>query len=192
MELLSLQSIGSPIVLLCFLLGGFFIVVITIYNGLVAKRNMVRNTFSSIDVNLKKRSELIPNLVETVKSYAQHEQEVLVSAIELRNKLNHASSQQERMKLEGAVSPAVNKLFGLAESYPDLKSHENFLNLQRTLTEIEEQISASRRAYNAAVMAQNNAVESFPSNIIANVFAFKPHEFFEIPESERFNPEVNF
>lgn len=169
-----------------------FLASVIIYNGLVAKRNMVRNTFSSIDVNLKRRRDLIPNLVETVKAYAKHEKEVFTKAIELRNSLKGTSDQSQRMQLEREVRPVMNKLFALAEAYPELESHENFLNLQRNLTEVEEQISASRRAYNAAVMAQNNAVESFPSNLIAKAFSFQPHEFFEIPESERFSPKVDF
>ena len=168
------------------------LVLIIIYNGLVGKRNMVRNAFSSIDVNLKKRADLIPNLVETVKAYASHEQETLTRVIELRNRIQESTDDAERFRLEGQLGPQMGKLFALSESYPDLKSNENFLNLQRTLTEVEEQISAARRAYNAAVLDINNAVETFPSNLIANAFGFTRHDFFEANESDRGNVDVKF
>ncbi|NNE90386.1 MAG: LemA family protein [Verrucomicrobiales bacterium] len=172
------------------LFGGLFFVIV--YNGLVGKRNMVRNAFSSIDVNLKKRADLVPNLVSTVKGYAKHEQETLTRVIELRNRISEAKDDSERFRLEGQLGPEMGRLFALSESYPELRSNENFLNLQRNLTEIEEQISAARRAYNAAVLEMNNAVESFPSNIIANMFHFVRHDFFEASESDRASQQVGF
>jgi len=166
------------------------IFVIVTYNSLVAKRNMVRNGFSSIDVNLKKRTDLIPNLVKTVKAFAAHEKGVLTEVTELRSRIQEASSTGERLQLESQMTPMIGKVFALSESYPELKSNENFLHLQRTLNELEEQISAARRAYNAAVMENNNAIESFPSNLIANNFNFKAEAFFEITEVERAVPET--
>lgn len=180
----------DPLVLLIGIVVVLALFVMAVYNGLVAKRNMVRNTFSSIDVNLKKRTDLIPNLVKTVKAFAAHEKETLTQVIEMRNRIEGASDQGERLQLESQITPMIGKIFALSESYPDLKSNTNFLDLQRTLTEVEEQLSASRRAYNAAVMEQNTAIESFPSNMVANSFGFKISEFFEIAEVERAVPET--
>lgn len=168
--------------------GGAFIglVLIFIYNSLVAKRNMVRNAFSSIDVNLRKRHDLIPNLVETVKAYASHEKETFTRLIEARQKAgSHDITEKERLRIEEQIGPQVQRVIALAEDYPELRSSDHFLNLQRNLTEVEEQISAARRAYNAAVYEINNAVESFPSNLIANAFGFQRHDFFEAHESAR-------
>ena len=177
-----------------FILIGFVVLIAIFigatYNGLVSKRNMVRNSFSSIDVNLKKRTDLIPNLVKTVKAFAAHEKGVLTEVTELRSRIQEASSTGERLQLESQMTPMIGKVFALSESYPELKSNENFLQLQRTLNEVEEQISAARRAYNGSVMEYNNSIESFPSNIIANNFNFKVEEFFEIQESERAVPET--
>lgn len=162
------------------------IMLITIYNGLVYKRNRVRNAFSSIDVNLRKRHDLIPSLVETVKGYATHEQETLTRLIEARQKIVGGDLEEsERLRIEESIGPRMQRLVAVAESYPELRSSEHFLNLQRNLTEVEEQISASRRAYNAAVFDINNAVESFPSNFVADTFGFRRHDFFEISGGER-------
>lgn len=161
-----------------------------VYNGLVAKRNMVRNTFSSVDVNLKKRADLIPNLVAAVKGYAQHEMELFTQAIELRNSLKESLNPSERFQLEEQVNPVMENLYAVAENYPEIKADEQFLHLQRNLTEVEEQLSASRRAYNAAVMTQNTAVESFPSNLIAKAFHFQPYDYFSVTNQERVRPKV--
>lgn len=162
------------------------IVIAGIYNGLVSKRNMVRNAFSSIDVNLRKRHDLIPNLVETVKGYAKHEQETLTAVIEARNQAASGNlSESQRLQVESQLGGGVQRLIALSESYPDLRSNENFLNLQRNLTEIEEQISAARRAYNAAVLEINYAVETFPSNLFAAAFGFQRHDFFEASADAR-------
>lgn len=178
-----------PLGLLLFV--GLFIIVL--YNGLVTKRNMVRNAFSTIDVMLKKRHELIPNLVETVKGFASHEQETFQKVISLRNQATAPGiSEAERLKVEGQIGPQVGRLLALAEAYPDLKSSDQFLNLQRNLTEVEEQISAARRAYNGAVLAINNAVEAFPSNIVATKFGFKKHDFFETDDGTRESVSIEF
>tara|TARA_R110000850_G_scaffold242592_2_gene367347 strand:+ start:1744 stop:2301 length:558 start_codon:yes stop_codon:yes gene_type:complete len=167
------------------------LILIVIYNGLVSKRNMARNAFSSIDVNLRKRHDLIPTLVNTVKGYAKHEQETLTSLVEARNQAASGNlSEKQRLRLEEQIAPRVQRLMALAESYPELRSSDHFLNLQRNLTEVEEQISASRRAYNATVFEINTSVESFPSNLIANAFGFKRHDFFEASGSTRSSVEV--
>jgi LemA protein len=175
------------------ILGILLIVVISIYNGLVVKRNQVRNAFSSIDVNLRKRHDLIPALVETVKGFATHEQETLTRLVEARNQIHDTNlSESERLRVEETIGPGMQHLVALAEGYPELRSNTQFLHLQRNLTEIEEQISAARRAYNAAVFEINTAVESFPSNILASAFGFERHHFFEAAADARDNVNVKF
>lgn len=162
------------------------------YNNLVYKRNRVRNAFSSIDVNLRKRHDLIPSLVETVKGYANHERETLTRLVEARRQIADGElTESQRLRVEETIGPQVQRLLAVAESYPDLKSNDHFLNLQRNLTEVEEQISAARRAYNAAVFEINNAVESFPSNFVANSFGFSRHDFFEIASEQRESVNVD-
>lgn len=174
------------------ILGVLLIVLISIYNGLVAKRNRVRNAFSSIDVNLRKRHDLIPSLVETVKGFAQHEQETLTRLVEARRRVHDPGlSERERLQLEETIGPGMKHLIAVAESYPELRSNAHFLHLQRNLTEIEEQISAARRAYNAAVFEINTAVESFPSNLIASLFGFVPHHFYEAGAEARESVRVD-
>lgn len=165
--------------------------VVVIYNGLVYKRNRVRNAFSSIDVNLRKRFDLIPALVETVKGFAKHEEALFTRLVEARNRIGSGElNESQRLRLEEEIGPAVRRVLAVAEDYPELRSGTHFLNLQRNLTEIEEQISAARRAYNAAVFEINNAVESFPSNLVAGTFGFRCHDFFEADAGER--APVNF
>lgn len=173
--------------------GGFFLLVLILtYNGLVAKRNMVRNAFSTIDVNLRKRHDLIPALVETVKGFARHEETTLTRLIEARQQIRSGElSGAERLRKEEEIGPGMHRLIALAEDYPELRSNEHFLHLQRSLTEIEEQISAARRAYNGAVYEINNAVESFPSNIIAGIFGFQRHDFFEAAADARRSVDVD-
>jgi len=168
------------------------IFLIATYNSLVYKRNRVRSAFSSIDVNLRKRHDLIPSLVETVKGYAKHEQETLTRLVEARRQIEDGElTESQRLRVEESIGPRVQRLLAVAESYPELKSNEHFLNLQRNLTEVEEQISAARRAYNAAVFEINNAVESFPSNFVANSFGFSRHDFFEIASDQRESANVD-
>ena len=162
------------------------LVLVFLYNGLVAKRNMARNAFSSIDVNLRKRHDLIPALVETVRGFAKHEETTFTRLIEARQQAQRGDlSESERLRLEEEIGPRLQRLIAVAEDYPELRSSRHFLNLQRNLTEIEEQISAARRAYNAAVLDINNAVESFPTNLIAGAFGFRRHDFFEATDSAR-------
>lgn len=181
--------------LMFLLLGGgaLLIAVIVIYNGLVTKRNMVRNAFSTIDVNLRKRHDLIPNLVETVKAYAAHEKDTFTELSEARNRAQSGNlSDSERLREEEKIGPRVNRLLAVAEAYPELRSNRQFLNLQRNLSEVEEQLSAARRAYNAAVFDNNNAVETFPGVFFAQTFNFKRQYFFEASGNERASKNVKF
>ncbi len=161
---------------------------VIIYNGFISRRNAMRNAFASIDVQLRKRWDLIPNLVETVKGFAKHEKEVLASVIAARNA---APGSGERFAKEDEVSAGVGRLLAVAERYPDLKSNEQFLLLQRNLTEVESQISASRRAFNSAVTDWNEGVEAFPGLLFAKAFNFERADWFEARVSERENVEVS-
>jgi LemA protein len=168
------------------------IVLAVIYNSFVYKNNMVKNIFSTIDVLLKKRYDLIPNLVETVEGYAKHEERVFTKITELRNKAVHPQiSDDEKIDLDAEVTGEMRQLLAVVENYPELKADKNFLNLQTTLTEIEDQISAARRAYNAAVTDFNNSCEMFPANIFANMFGFKCKTLFRITDAERKNINVS-
>ena len=149
------------------------VVVASGYNSLVSLRNKVKDQWSQIDVQLKKRADLIPNIVETVKGYAKHEKETLEGVIKARNALNTASSVEEEMAANNQITGALNKLFALSEAYPELKANENFMSLQKDLKDVEEKISYARQFYNDTVMTYNNKVQMFPSNIIASLFGFK-------------------
>ena len=163
------------------------------YNGLVASRNRVKDQWSQIDVQLKKRADLIPNIVETVKVYAKHEKETLEDVVKARNALNTASTVEDEMKANNQITGALNKLFALSEAYPELKANENFMSLQRDLKDIEDKISYARQFYNDSVMTYNNKVQMFPTNIIANIFNFKESKFFEIEnEKDKETPKVSF
>ena len=165
---------------------------ITSYNGLVRLRNMVKDQWAQIDVLLKRRADLIPNLVETVKGYAKHESGTLEAVIAARNKAVNAKGAEDEMKANGELTGALNKLFALAESYPDLKANTNFMDLQNNLKETEDKISYARQFYNDAVLKYKNKLEVFPSNIVAGIFGFKPEPFFEATDSEKETPQVKF
>ena len=165
------------------------------YNGLVKARQMVEEAWSGIDVQLKRRADLIPNLVETVKGYASHEQDTLNEVTEMRARAQSipASDVAGRGAAEGMLSMALGKLIAVAEAYPDLKANENFLELQRALDKTEGEIQMSRRYYNGAVRVLNVMVESFPSNFIASTFKFFKAEYFEMENpADRQNPQVSF
>ena len=166
--------------------------VISAYNGLIKLRNKVDDQASQIDVQLKRRFDLIPNLVETVKGYTKHEKETLEGVVKARNAYNTAGSLEDQLKADGELTKAMNKLFALAEAYPDLKANENFTKLQDELTSIEEKIVYSRQFYNDSVLKLNNKIEMFPSNIIAGMFNFKKRQFFEASSEERQNVQVKF
>jgi LemA protein len=165
---------------------GIFLIII--YNSLIGARNAVETSFGSIDAMLKKRYDLIPNLVETVKVYMKHEKETLSQLTELRTKVTSGNlSTDEKVGLENQLSGMMRTVMVAVENYPDLKASEQFTMLQRSWNEAEEQISAARRAYNSAVMQYNNTVEKFPSNLVASIFNHKRKPVFEIPEVERQN-----
>ncbi|MGI9400070.1 MAG: LemA family protein [Rhizobiaceae bacterium] len=168
---------------------------VSLYNKLVRLRQMVSEGWSGIEVQLKRRADLIPNLLETVKGYMKHEKELLEEVTRLRTASVAAGSAGpgERGKIEGALSGALGRLMAVAENYPDLKANENFADFQQALENTEDEISLSRRYYNGSVRNNNIAVESFPSNLIANRFGFSAAEFFEIEdESDRATPKVSF
>jgi len=166
---------------------------IVIYNRLVRNRNLVEEGWSGIDVQLKRRANLIPNLVEAVKGYMGQERGVLTRVTELRAQSLAARTPGEQGQAEGQLGRALANLFAVAEGYPDLKSSQNFLDLQGQLSELEEQIQLSRRYYNGAVRNLNILIESFPSNLVAGAFRFIQAEFFELEEAaDRAVPEVRF
>ena len=157
----------------------------------MSRRNSVRNAFASIDVQLKKRWDLVPNLVETVKAYAEHEQEVFESVIQARHGVESSEvGTSTRFGYEQDLGAGVSRILMLAEAYPDLKASGHFLNLQRNLTEIESQLAASRRAYNAAVTEWNEGVEMFPGSVFAKVFGFEVADWFETPAEQRKTHDV--
>lgn len=174
------------------ILGALLIYVISAYNSLVKLRNSVKDSWAQIEVVLKRRYDLIPNLVETVKGYSKHEKETLDAVIKARNNAVDATTKEEEMKAASEVSKTLGKLFALAENYPDLKANQNFMELQTTLKETEDKISFSRQFYNDTVLTYKNKIEMFPTNIIANMFGFKEEKFFEATEEEKENIKVKF
>jgi len=172
------------------LLALFAILMVATYNRLIGLKNQTDYARGTIDALLKKRYDLIPNLVETVKAYAQHERATLEQVTELRSRVGRAKSDDERFKLEGELTGLLGRLLVQLEAYPELKANENFLQLQAALNEIEEQLAAARRAYNAAVVQFNNAVEMFPSNMVADWMGLKPRPVFEVEEAAREAPDV--
>ena len=177
------------------IVAGIAIYVVAIYNGLVKARQMVREAWSGIDVQLKRRADLIPNLIETVKGYAKHEKDTLTEVIAMRDRAQAVPSGDVagRAQAEGMLGMALGKLFALAEAYPDLKANSNFADLQQSLEELESEIQMSRRYYNGAARDLNVRVESFPSNLVANSFKFEHADYFEIEDAtDRAVPKVDF
>jgi LemA protein len=183
--------IGILILLgLVVVLGGW---VMGLYNGLVRLKNQVKNAWAQIDVQLKRRHDLIPNLVETVKGYAGHEAGTLQAVTEARTKAVSADGVSAQSKAEGELSSALGRLMVVVEQYPDLKANQNFLGLQEELSSTENRISFSRQHYNDSVMTYNTKIEQFPANIIAGMFNFVQETFFELTEeAERVVPKVSF
>lgn len=175
--------------------GGILLVVIlyvALYNSLIGKKNQVEYALSGVDVQLKKRHDLIPNLVATVKQYMEHERALLERITELRAQATRPDLPEgDRMQIEAQLSGALRSLMIAVENYPQLKANENFLHLQASLNEIEEQIAAARRAYNSAVTDYNNAIEMFPTNFIASTMGLKRRAVFEAEEAERATPSVS-
>lgn len=166
--------------------------VIGIYNKLVTSRNKVNNQFSQIDVQLKRRTDLIPNLVETVKGYAKHEKDTFKEVVEARNLALSANTINEKVNAEKELTSALTKLFALTEAYPELKANENFLSLQNDLKDTEDKITYARQFYNDSAMSFNDLVGMFPSNIIAKLFGFKEFDFFAATDEEKKAPKVKF
>ncbi len=165
--------------------------IIAVYNGLVARRNQAREAWATIDTQLKRRYDLIPNLVETVRAAAKHESETLSAVTSARNAAMAANGPTSG-DAQNKLTQTLKSLFAVAESYPDLKANENFLELQRELTDTETKIQAARQFYNTVVMALNTQIEQFPSNIVARMFGVLPEKMFEIDDAEKQAPQVKF
>lgn len=162
------------------------------YNKLVRKRNNAKEGFSTMDVYLKKRFDMIPNLVETVKGYATHERETLEAVMKARSQVATAGTIDQKVENENVLTGALGRLFAVAENYPDLKANQNFLNLQEQLRSVEQDIANARKFYNGTVKDLNNSIEQFPSNIVAGIFHFEKMPMFEINEESRQNVQVKF
>lgn len=182
----------EPLTLILVIAALVLLIIVGMYNSLIRKRNEVDNAFGGMDVQLKKRHDLIPNLVATVKQYASHEKELLTKVTELRASANSYDqlSANEKVTLDNQISAGLKSIMVSVENYPDLKASENFINLQRSLNEVESQISAARRAYNAVVTDFNNAIQTFPKNMMSGMMGLKTKEVFVIDEAERKNVDV--
>ena len=186
---------GTGIIVLIVILGGLGVLalmLVGIYNGLVSARLRVREAWSGIDVQLKRRSSLIPNLVETVKGYAAHERETLENVTRARAALDRAGSPGEAAQANNMLTQTLRSLFAVAEAYPDLKANQNFQQLQGELTDTEDKIAYARQFYNRNVLSYNEKTATFPSVVIANMFGFQPEEFFEAEEEARQDVRVSF
>ncbi|MCT9933831.1 LemA family protein [Planotetraspora sp. A-T 1434] len=180
----SILAVVIPVVLA--------IVVVSLYNRLVRGRNTVDNAWAQIDVQLKRRYDLIPNLVETVKGYASHERQTLEAVVAARSQAINAQGPADRAAAENMLSGALKSLFAVAESYPDLKASQNFAELQEELAATENRIAYSRQYYNDAVLTYNNAIQTVPANIVAGMTGFSPREYFQAPGEERGPVQVRF
>ncbi len=184
------MTLGFGLVAIIVAIGGYALMV---YNALVRQRNQVKEAWSDIDVQLKRRYNLIPNLVETVKGYTTHERDTFESVTKARANALSAGTPQEQAQAENVLTSTLKTLFAVAESYPELKANANFLELQRELSDTENKIQAARRFYNSNVRDFNTSIEQFPKNVVANAFSFKKEGFFELEEEEaRSAPKVEF
>ena len=169
------------------------VIVVGMYNKLVTLRNRAENAWAQVDVQLRKRYDLIPNLVEAVKGYAAHERQVFEEVTEARTRAQQAQGVQEQAQAENALTAAIGRLFAVAEAYPELRATENFQQLQASLSEVESDIAVSRQVYNDTVLSYENALETVPTSIIAGIFNFRPREYFEVEEAAiREAPQVSF
>ena len=166
--------------------------VIKTYNALIKLRNSVKDQWSQIDIQLKRRFDLIPNLVETVKGYAAHEEETLKGVVEARNAYQTASTPEGALEADTQLTKSISKLFALAEAYPELKANTNFVSLQNDLRDTEDKISYARQFYSDSVLKYNNAIQLFPASIVASMFGFREEKFFEATTTERENVKVDF
>ena len=180
------------IIILIILVIFIIVTIIHMYNNLVGLRNRVKNSYAQIDVQLKRRNDLIPNLVETVKGYAAHEKGVLEEVTKARTGVMNASTIEETSAADNQLTGALKTLFAVAENYPDLKANSNFQQLQSELTDTEDKIAYARQFYNDVVMKYNTTCQQFPSSMMAKLFRFREETYFEAPESETTVPEVKF
>ena len=180
------------LVIVLIVVGVLVLAVIAIYNRLVRQRNRTDNAWSQVDVQLKRRYDLIPNLVETVKGYASHERETFEAVVQARAAAQEAGTVEEQAEAENFLTGALRRLFALAEDYPELRASENFQQLQQDLEETEDKISVARQIYNDTTLTYNNSVQTVPSNIVAGLFGFKTRAYFEIEDEARSAPEVGF
>jgi LemA protein len=188
-----MSGVGVALLVLAGIAGLVVIWFVGTYNGLVGIRNRVRNAWSQIDVQLRRRYDLIPNLVETAKGYMKHEREVLENVTKARQQGIDAKNVKEQAAAENMITGALRQLFAVVENYPDLKANQNFLALQEELTSTENKISFSRQFYNDSVLNYNNKTQMFPSNVVAGMTGFKEGEFFEVEAAtEREAPRVSF
>ena len=188
-----MMGIGLLFLIMIAVFVALVLMVIGIYNGLVRLRNQVDNAWSQIDVQLKRRHDLIPNLVETAKGYMQHERGTFEAITEARSKAMGAHNVADAAKAESALTEALSKFMLVVENYPDLKANQNFLSLQETLTSTENKIAFARQGYNDQVLFYNNKIQMFPSNLVAGAFNFTKRDYFEIQnEAERSVPKVQF
>lgn len=182
-----------PLIIVVVIVAGLIFFFISIYNSLIRLRNQVKNAWSQIDVQLKRRHDLIPNLIETVKGYMTHEREIMENITKYRSQAMEANTVGEISKAEGLLSGALGQLRVQVENYPDLKANQNFLSLQEELSSTENRISFARQAYNDQVLFYNNKIEMVPSNIVAGMFNFTKEEFFEVEDkTEKDLPKVKF
>lgn len=180
------------VLIILIILAGIISYTISIYNDLVTKRNQVKSSWSKIDVQLKRRTDLIPNLVEIVKGYAQHEKETFSQVSQARASLMNARNIDDIQKSNSQLSRSLVNLFAIAERYPELKANTNFLNLQGQIQESEDKIAIYRERFNNFVLVYNNSCEQFPGNLVAQMFGFKTANFIEISEDEKAVPKVQF
>ena len=187
----------TGVIIVVLVVGGLFVllalVAIAIYNGLVSSRNQTKNAWAQIDVQLKRRHDLVPNLVETVRGYATHEQKTLENVIAARNQAMGAGNVDDRIKAEAGLSGAIGRMMLVVEQYPDLKANRNFLALQEELSSTENKLGFARQFYNDATMQYNTKLESFPANVFAGMFHFQPAAHFEVTDqAQREAPKVKF
>jgi len=183
----------TGLIIVLVVIAAVVLFVISMYNSLIQLRNRVKNAWSQIDVQLKRRHDLIPNLIETVKGYMTHEREIMENITKYRSQAMDAKSVGDKAQAEGLLSGALGQLRVQVENYPDLKANQNFLALQEELTSTENKISFARQSYNDQVLFYNNKIQMFPSNIIAGMFKFNEEEFFQVEDKkERAVPKVSF
>ncbi|MDD5331821.1 MAG: LemA family protein [Candidatus Nanoarchaeia archaeon] len=182
----------NALLIILVIIGVVILAIIALYNGLIRLRNQVDNSWAQIDVQLKRRNDLIPNLVETVKGYAKHEKQLFENITKARASLMEADSLDKKAKASNQITETLKSLFAVAENYPKLRANENFLQLQEELTGTENKIAYSRQNYNDMVMSFNTKMQKFPNNVLVKLFSFKSKELFQATEKEKKNVEVKF